>query len=239
MKPIKSLEGKKVAIIGLGLSQVDYAIGLQNGRTWDEAWCINSAAGTYGCDRLFMMDPASRFFDSNDAGRQTSVMTRVLTEGKYPVYTCELDARVPKAVLYPLEEVCNATSCAYFNNTVAYTLAFAMYNKVAQVDLFGIDFSYKENMHLAEAGRACVEFWISKLMENNVIVGVSNRSTILDCNVPAPERLYGYHRLEKPLVAIPNKGKWIIGNYDEINEKLAKEGLKINEDVAPPEPYKG
>jgi hypothetical protein len=76
-------------------------------------------------------------------------------------------------------------------------------------------------------------------MENNVIVGVSNRSTILDCNVPAPERLYGYHRLEKPLVAIPNEGKWIIGNYDEINEKLAKEGLKINEDVAPPEPYKG
>jgi len=239
VEPIESLKGKRVAIIGLGISQVDFAIGAQNGKEWDEVWCINAAAGTYPCDRLFMMDPASRFFDTNDAGRQTSVMTRILGQEKYPVYTCELDERVPRAVLYPLEEVCNAAGCAYMNNTVAYTLAFAMWNKVAAVDLFGIDFSYKENMHLAEAGRACVEFWISKLMENDIIVGISNRSTILDCNVPAPERLYGYHRLEKPIIAIPHNGKFIIGPTDEINEKLAEQGLKINEDLAPPEPYKG
>ena len=239
MKRIKSLEGKRVAIIGLGISQVDFAIGAQNGREWDEVWCINAAAGTYPCDRLFMLDPASRFFDSDDAGRQTNAMTKILGQTKYPVYTCEADPRVPKAVVYPIEEVANACKCAYLNNTVAYSLAFAMWNKVAAVDLYGIDFSYKENMHLAEAGRACVEFWIAKLMESDITVGISNRSTILDCNVPAPERLYGFHRLEKPLVAIPYNGKFIIGAFDDINEKLEKEGLKINEDVAPPEPYKG
>ena len=48
-----------------------------------------------------------------------------------------------------------------------------------------------------------------------------------------------FHRLEKPLVAIPHEGKFIIGPYNEINERLEKVGLKINEDVAPPEPYKG
>jgi len=239
MKPIKKLEGKRVAIIGLGISQVDYAIGSQNGREWDEVWCINSASGTYHCNRLFMMDPPSRFLDTEDAGRQTNAMKNILENATYPIYTCELDPRVSKAVLFPLEEVCNACKCAYMNNTVAYALAFAMYNKVAAVDLYGIDFSYKENMHFAEAGRACVEFWIAKLMENNITVGISNRSTILDCNVPAPERLYGYHRLAKPLVAIPHEGKFIIGNYEEINQKLEKIGLKINEDVAPPEPYKG
>ena len=239
MEPIPELEGKRVAIVGLGISQVDYAIGSQNGREWDEVWCINSAAGTYHCDRLFMMDPASRFFDSEDAGRQTKAMQYILENVEIPVYTCELDFRVPKAVLYPLQEVCDYCKCAYLNNTVAYTLAFAMYNKVAAVDLYGIDFSYKENMHFAKAGRACVEFWIAKLMEKDIMVGISNRSTILDCNVPAPERLYGFHRLEKPLVAIPHEGKFIIGNYEEINDKLAELGLKINEDVAPPEPYKG
>ena len=45
-------------------------------------------------DRMFMLDPASRFFDSNDAGKQTSAMTRILPEANYPVYTCELDERV-------------------------------------------------------------------------------------------------------------------------------------------------
>ena len=52
--PQQSLEGKKVAIVGLGISQVDFAIGLQNGREWDEVWCINSAGATYPCDKIFM-----------------------------------------------------------------------------------------------------------------------------------------------------------------------------------------
>jgi|TARA_R100000084_G_scaffold100140_1_gene54747 hypothetical protein len=236
---IESLEGKKVAIVGLGISQVDFAIGLQNGRTWDEVWCINSAAATYPCDRIFMLDPASRFFDTQDAGKQTSVMCRVLSETETPVYTCELDSRVKNPVMYPVEEVCNDTKCAYLNNTVAYAIAFALWNKVDRLDLFGIDFSYKENMHFAEAGRACVEFWISKCMSADILIGISGRSTVLDSNVPATEKLYGFHRLKKPLVAVPHEGKFLIGPYDKINEDLEQLGLKINEDVVPPEPYKG
>ena len=234
-----TLEGKKVAIIGLGISQVDFAIGLQNGRTWDEIWCINSAGYTYPCHKIFMLDPASRFFDSDDAGKQTKVMRKLLTKKNTPVYTCELDERIKNPVLYPLEDVCNATKCAYLNNTVAYAIAFALWQKVGRIDLFGIDFSYKENMHFAEAGRACVEFWISKCMENDILVGISGRSTVLDSNVPAHEKLYGFHRLEKPLVAVPHNNEFIIGNFDEINKRLEKECLKINEDVVPPEPYKG
>ena len=239
MSKIESLEGKSIALVGLDISQVDFAIGLQNGRTWDEVWCINSAASTYPCDRIFMLDPASRFFDSNDAGKQTSVMCRVLEQTQTPVYTCELDPRINNPVLYPVEDVCNATKCAYLNNTVAYAIAYALYNKVGRLDLFGIDFSYKENMHFAEAGRACVEFWISKCMSEDIIVGISGRSSVLDSNVPATENLYGFHRLHKPLVAVPHEGKFIIGPFDEINKQLEQYGLKINEEVVPPEPYKG
>ena len=224
MEPIQELQGKKVAIIGLGVSQVDFAIGLENSRTWDEIWCINSAGLVYPADRIFALDPASRFFDSDDAGKQTEAMKKLMSETDTPIYTSELDPRVKNPVLYPVSEVCNA---------------FAMWNKVARVDLFGIDFSYKENMHFAEAGRACVEFWISKLMCEDIIVGISGRSTVLDSNVPATQKLYGFHRLAKPLVAVPHNGEFIIGPYDEINEKLEKVGLKINEDVVPPEPYKG
>ena len=62
MQPIESLEGKRVALVGLGISQVDFAVGLENGKTWDEVWTINSAAAVYQTDRMFMLDPASRFF---------------------------------------------------------------------------------------------------------------------------------------------------------------------------------
>lgn len=36
MKPIKSLKGKRVALLGLGISQIDYVIGKENGKEWDE-----------------------------------------------------------------------------------------------------------------------------------------------------------------------------------------------------------
>ena len=236
---LEHLEGKSVAIIGLGVSQVDFAIGLENSSTWDEIWCINSAGLVYPADRIFALDPASRFFDSDDAGKQTNAMIKLMSESDVPIYTCEEDPRIKNPIRYPVEDVCNATKCAYMNNTVAFAIAYALYNKVGRIDLFGIDFSYKENMHFAEAGRACVEFWISKCMSEDIIVGISGRSTVLDSNVPATEKLYGFHRLDKPLVAVPHEGRFLIGPFDEINEQLEKIGLKINEDVVPPEPYKG
>jgi hypothetical protein len=236
---LEHLEGKSVAIIGLGVSQVDFAIGLENSSTWDEIWCINSAGLVYPADRIFALDPASRFFDSDDAGKQTNAMIKLMSESDVPIYTCEEDPRIKNPVRYPVEDVCNATKCAYMNTTVAFAIAYALYNKVGRIDLFGIDFSYKENMHFAEAGRACVEFWISKCMSEDIIVGISGRSTVLDSNVPATEKLYGFHRLDKPLVAVPHEGRFLIGPFDEINEQLEKVGLKINEDVVPPEPYKG
>lgn len=236
---LEHLEGKSVAIIGLGVSQVDFAIGLENSQEWDEVWCINSAGLVYPADRIFALDPASRFFDSDDAGKQTNAMIKLMSTSDVPIYTCEEDSRIKNPIRYPVEEVCNATKCAYMNTTVAFAIAYALYNKVGRIDLFGIDFSYKENMHFAEAGRACVEFWISKCMSEDIIVGISGRSTVLDSNVPATEKLYGFHRLDKPLVAVPHEGRFMIGPFDEINEQLERVGLKINEDVVPPEPYKG
>jgi len=239
MKPIKSLEGKRVALLGLGISQIDFVIGMENGKTWDEVWGINSAAGVFNCDRLFMMDPASRFFDTDDAGKQTSVMRRILPKLKIPIYTCELDPRVPKAVEYPLEEVANYSKCAYFNNTVAYAIGFAYWNKLGAIDLFGIDFSYAHDLHFAEAGRGCVEFWLSKVMENGMTVGVSPRSTVLDSCVSANERLYGYHRLADPPIAVPHKEKWIIASQSNINNVLEEHNMALLTEETPPEPYKG
>ena len=240
MEPIKSLEGKRVALLGLGISQIDFCIGLENGKEWDEVWGINSVVRAFDCDRMFMMDPASRFFDSEDAGKQTSVLRKILPELKIPIYTCELDERVPAAVEYPLQEVCDYAKCSYFNNTVAYALGFAYYNKLDAIDLFGIDFSYKHNMHFAESGRACVEFWLSKCMSAGIIIGASPKSTLLDSNVPPAERLYGYHRLEDPLVALPdNEGQWVICPASKLEEMIQKHNMSFEKPLSAPEPYKG
>ena len=114
---MKELKGKKIAIIGLGASQIDYVIGVENSMQWDEVWCINSAISVFDCDRAFILDPMERFLDSDDAGAQTDVMRRVLPTFDKPIYSCGLDERVPAVVEYPLHEVMQEFKTAYFNNT--------------------------------------------------------------------------------------------------------------------------
>jgi hypothetical protein len=240
MEKIAELKGKKIAIIGLGASQIDYVIGVENSKQWDEVWGINSALSVFELDRVFMLDPVSRFLDTEDAGNQTEVMRRVLPNYAKPIYTCELDERVPALVEYPLEAVIKDQRCAYMNNTTAYALAFALWNEVGHIDLFGMDFSYKHNLHFAEAGRACLEFWICKCISSQITVGVSPRSSLLDQNVGLEERLYGYHRLANPKIAMPDpQGEWVICDRSELASMVKKHNLETVEIPRAPEPYKG
>jgi hypothetical protein len=239
MLKIQSLEGAHIAIVALGNSQVDFAIGKENSVEWDEVWTINSAAAVYKSDRMFMLDPASRFFDSDDAGSQTEVMKRFLPECDIPCYTSDLDPRVPSAVLYPVKQIVKDTKCAYLNNTIPMTIAFAYWHKVARIDLFGIDYTYKHSLHFAEAGRACTEFWLAKCMDAKIQIGVSHRSTLLDHNVPIEERIYGFHRLKDPILAVPNEPEWIVCEQSKIEEEMERAGVQMPEEIRSPEPYRG
>ena len=240
MEKISELKGKKIAIIGLGASQIDYVIGVENSQTWDEVWGINSALSVFELDRVFMLDPVSRFLDTEDAGNQTEVMRRVLPKYTKPIYTCELDDRVPALVEYPLEEVIKDQRCAYMNTTVAFSLAFALWSEVSHIDLFGMDFSYKHNLHFAEAGRACLEFWICKCISSGITVGVSPRSSLLDQNVEIENRLYGYHRLANPKIAMPDpQGEWVVCDRSDLAEMVKQHNLETVELPSAPEPYKG
>lgn len=187
-----------------------------------------------------MLDPVSRFLDTEDAGNQTDVMRRVLPNYTKPIYTCELDERVPALVEYPLEEVIKDQRCAYMNTTVAFSLAFALWSEVDHIDLFGMDFSYKHNLHFAEAGRACLEFWICKCISSGITVGVSPRSSLLDQNVEIENRLYGYHRLANPKIAMPDpQGEWVVCDRSDLAEMVKKHNLETVELPSAPEPYKG
>ena len=76
-------------------SWFDFALARSNGEQFDEVWVINAVATVIKHDRVFMLDPASRFLDSDDAGLQTNGMKEVLLNHEGPIYTCELDDRCP------------------------------------------------------------------------------------------------------------------------------------------------
>ena len=215
-----------VAIVGLGGSFSEYVLSRINSQKFDEVWGINSIGGIMHVDKTFMMDPASRFLDDIKAGTQTGIAQEFLLEtpNRGPIYSCCLDSRVPEIELYPLKEVVSDLGYAYFNNTVAYAIAYAIYNKkVSKLHLYGIDFSYKQNLNFAEAGRACCEFWCAVALSKGMQIEIAKTSGFMDTNVPENEKLYGYHRLEDPLVQTVKDGDLLImpqSEYVSENKKI-------------------
>ena len=203
--PIKELEDSSVAIVAMGQSQIDFHLAQTHSVEFDEVWAINAMIGVLPrIDRAFILDPMSRFLDTEDAGTMTPMMRKHLPQCKFPIYTCELDNRVPTAVEYPIESIVGDLGCSYFNNTIPYAIAYALWSKVKKISLFGIDFTYRSNMHFAEAGRSCTEFWLSKCIHAGMQIEVAPRSTLLDTDIGFKEKLYGYHRLDDPNVSYQN-----------------------------------
>lgn len=230
MTSVPNLEGKRIAIVAMGKSHGQFILAKTHSIEFDEVWAINSMSGVIFHDRVFMMDPASRFLDTDDSGTQTGIMAKVLKEHKGPIYTCELDDRCPGLVEFPLEEVMNECKTGYFNNTVAYAIGFAIAAKVAEIHLYGIDFSYKGYVHFAEAGRANCEFLLSIAITRGISIGIAQDSSLLDTNEPVQTKLYGYHRLAEPLVVGLENGRFVAKKYSEVKDTLPK-----NDPMLPPE----
>ena len=205
MKKIKS-----VAIVALGNSCAEYLMAKIRSESFDETWAINSMSSAIFHDKVFMMDPPSRFLDGEFAGKQTNSMKdRLLKKLDIPIYSCVLDKRCPDVVEYPLQKVLEKTKYAYLNNTVAYSLAYAIAFDVKELHLYGIEFSHK-NVHFAESGRGCCEFWLAVAISKGIKVNIASSSSLLDTNVPDAEKLYGYHRLPDPLISTVTQGSLLI-----------------------------
>jgi len=236
---IKQLKGKKIAIVSMGRSQLDYHMSISHSQEYDEVWAINSMCAVIKCDRVFMMDPASRFFDTFDAGPQTQVMRRILPRIDVPIYSCEKDNRVPAIELYPLKKVVKELGCGYLNNTIAYAIAFAALNKVGTLNMYGADFSYGTNIHFGEMGRGCCEFWLAKCMDLGIEVSVAASSSMLDTNVSEEKKLYGYHRLKDPPVVFLNKGELDVTDSSKVEKEEVMKGFSGRAEqitLGPPEP---
>ena len=238
---MSDLENTHVALLGLGHSQLDYHLSLTHSQEYDEVWAINAMCAVVQPDRVFMMDPASRFLDSEDAGGQTQVMRKLLPQLTCPVYSCETDDRVPAIEPYPLDKIVRDLGCGYFNNTVSYAIAFALWKKVGRLSVFGVDFTYTTNMHYAELGRACCEFWLARCMSAGMEVAIAPRSPLLDTNVTEKDKLYGYHRLSNPPVVYAEDGELKVTAFSNIEKEEEvvvsiygrEDGVEITRPVEP------
>lgn len=197
-----------VAIVGLGPSInefVDLTKRLGGSSAFcDEVWGINALGDVLKCDLVFHMDDI-RIQESRAAARPQSNIANmvrwlkkyegtVITSREHPDYPC-LEA-------FPLEQAINELGHAYFNNTAAYAVAYAILSGVKKISLFGCDYTYP-NAHDAEKGRACLEFWLGYARAKGIKVAMPKTTTLMDALYTDEERLYGYDTVHVTVSGLP------------------------------------
>ncbi len=190
---------QSVAIVAMGNSFRTYVQHVSNlgvrRRAADEVWAINSMGGAIKHDRLFVMDDICEVLQPlarKEPNGMPAGLMELLAEHPGPVYTSKpYPDKYPGTVPYPLEDVINAVGHVYFNTSVAYAVGLAIFMEVKEIGLYGCDFTYP-NLHVAESGRACVEFLLGIAGQNGTKIIIASDSTLLDTSAPSGQRLYGY-----------------------------------------------
>ena len=193
-----------VAIIAMGESKGAYlthAAAVGDRRLMvDETWTINAMASVIQADRIFHMDDLriqEARADYKPNGPSQTVMVRGMLDAfkraTAPIYTSRAHPDYPNTRDFPLEWVANKTGQIYFNGTVPYAVAFAIALGVKRLYIFGCDYSYADNPHKREKGRACLEFWIGLATGKGMQVFVPTESQLIDaCDTGPNARIYGY-----------------------------------------------
>jgi SAM-dependent methyltransferase len=200
---VKEIEpaGKHIAILGLGPSVDEYLniTKRQGGRSkfCDETWAINALGNVFACDLVFHMDDIRIQQIRAEAAPASNIAAMVewIRTSPVPVVTSRAHPDFPALVEFPLEDVLNHLGHDYFNNTAAYAVAFAIHTGAAEISLFGMDYTYP-NVHDAEKGRACVEFWLGQAHARGIKIHLPKSTTLMDSCYPQASRLYGYDTLD-------------------------------------------
>jgi len=153
-----------------------------------EVWGVNSvAAWNERLDKLFFFDDLEAFnpmvMTIADVANSYNRGVELVTTQKNAEYCRGL--HIPTTI-YPLSEIVAEYHTAYFANSIAYMLAYAMREKADKVKLYGIDHLTFQTYILE---RACLEYWLGRMVERGIEVEIASGSALLKTG---DGKLYGY-----------------------------------------------
>lgn len=192
---MKLKESKKVVIVGGGGSaeqflQLSLLPKEKNPLFGAEVWAINFVGHTIKCDKIVAMDYITR-------DNWPLHMLVELHKTQLPIISCAKPKDIALNVMeYPLKEVTEFFGgFQYFNTSVAYAVALAIFLGAEDIGLYGIDFTWPGEKNKAEEGRSCVEFWLGIAIERGIVISIPGTSTLLDTY--NTRELYGYQHLKE------------------------------------------
>jgi hypothetical protein len=186
---------KKIAIIGTASTSVHLANDL------DDSWQIWTCNGAY--DQVKRQD---KHFELHDIAylRSIGIIEEYLEwfkkQGSKIVLQKKYD-EFPDCDSYPLQGVLDTFKHSYFNNTIAYMIAYAMYNNpdLERLAIFGVDMAGD-----GEYGhqRPCCEFWLGYALSKGIILDIPD-----NCPLIKSTHLYGFESPPAYVLSVKNRAE--------------------------------
>ena len=181
-----------VAIVGLGPSAAEFLdVAKRCGGIsayCDEVWGINSIGDCFPCTKVFHMDDLKIQETRAVNNKAMAACLKWMRTYPNPIITSRAYPDYPSSVEFPLEDVVNSLGYGYFNSTSAYAAAYAIWAGAKKISCFGLDFTYP-NIHHAEKGRACLEYWLGYAAAKGIELAFPRETSLMDA---CEQKLYGY-----------------------------------------------
>ena len=147
-----------VALIGMGPTSSQFVSYMQKHNMLtdfpDEIWGINFTANWLALDKCFLMDGIRK----GDGTSEWLMWLKYKREAKFPIIMPFSMQGFDNVVPYPIYDVVQRTGEVWYNNTLAYAMAFACaIGSVRRLDLWGCDFAYVQRVADMDAeGKATI-----------------------------------------------------------------------------------
>ena len=155
----------------------------------------------WGFNDHILKRPFSVMFDMHDIGNHERVVGKngwklgklnrsesnaKCAETETPIFSLGYVDGLP-VIEYPLSDICKHFDTDYFSCGVAYAMAMAIYQKMTEIDIWGVFLSFGGE-HAYQ--KPCIEYWIGRAIGLGIKVTVHGMTTLLK---NSGNKLYGYN----------------------------------------------
>lgn len=150
---------------------------------------------TWGVNNLILRRPVKLSFQVHDIDwqlkydiNQIKDQIKEINRLGIPVIVAKKHKLLPTSIVFPI----NRMPFEYFTGSISYMIAYAIYKRATEIDLYGISFFLRKEFLIE---RPCVEFWLGQVMARGMKVTVHDPTTIGCCR--PYQDLYGYDKVIK------------------------------------------
>lgn len=147
---------------------------------------------TWGVNDLVLRRPVKLAFEMHDIDSYLKLKLPYVNKEKeieevnrlgIPIITQEKHKLLPTSIPFPIDEM----PFKYFTNSIAYMIAYAIYKKATEIELYGIALLFHEEY---TRQRPCIEFWLGYARGKGIRVIVHGPTNIFSSE--PYQGLYGY-----------------------------------------------